>query len=914
MIIQHSDATGKYKIVQLTNPVSATTINMASVIYGAANLSSPGLFASKTGTTLLFKGLSAGDNIVLSATTNSVVISAEVPAVTGFTSTSEFNSYTGTTETRLDAIEADVTNLASISGWTASNGLTRTQNQVALGGTLTATTTIEQSNRALNFGTSSGSGTVKLQSGEARIYAQSNGGFPFVALEADTNNYIWFDNQNGGSFEINKGTTTTNGIKAIATFTRNEAGAVSTTVGAGASIRLEASSAYNYGELSYILTSLSPAQGKFRFNVRNGATDLNLVEFAQGTGTYFLSGATFGSSTRTNASTLVELSSTNKALLLSRLNTTNVATAANGMLVYSSNAASFKGYEAGSWRDFIYKSTSGTRLFGRYASTTGYTQEITIGSGLRLNSSTGVLSYTGASITDITATQGLTKVGNDIRLGGNISGSCVISVVPDGEYLTLQGAHSGLDLGNDINLATDNGMSIYAGGNLGISSAAGDNRAFTVSDFGSMSLTTYNSVGGNPTLVLNSTGIHATGAVFDFEDSTGVIASLGASDISLDAGNDSSTFYAYGNTAGLVSQDSSGTQVFAFILDEANIKLTGVPAGTTSKVLYYDTVNGYITHGNAPSGGAGLTNGDKGDITVAGSGSSLTIDAQAVTYAKIQNVTGSRLLGRYSATAGSAQEISVGSGLALNSGTGILSFTGGSSYLTTASFNSYSGTTATSIAAKADKFITTENVTGTTYTFVSGDNGKLKNFTHVSGCTATIPSGLTSGWYTNISRASTAGVVTLSAGGSVTLNAQGTALNYANTSASIFRTGQSGTIVSYSAFGSLTPLPVINKTFVIESPTSSEKIAGFWTTQAITMASITEVAAGTTPSVTYQIKYDSDFSAAGTNAVSRTVTSTTSNTVTNTTAIPAGRWVWITTSAASGTISQVAITLSYNLT
>lgn len=50
--------------------------------------------------------------------------------------------------------------------------------------------------------------------------------------------------------------------------------------------------------------------------------------------------------------------------------------------------------------------------------------------------------------------------------------------------------------------------------------------------------------------------------------------------------------------------------------------------------------------------------GDKGDITVSGTGGTWTIDAQAVTYAKIQNVTATdRLLGRSTAGAGTVEEI-----------------------------------------------------------------------------------------------------------------------------------------------------------------------------------------------------------------------------------------------------------------
>lgn len=75
-----------------------------------------------------------------------------------------------------------------------------------------------------------------------------------------------------------------------------------------------------------------------------------------------------------------------------------------------------------------------------------------------------------------------------------------------------------------------------------------------------------------------------------------------------------------------------------------------------------------LTFTQIGGGSGGVTDGDKGDITVSSSGATWTIDNDAVTYAKLQNVTSARLLGRTTAGSGDVEELTAGIGLSLASG------------------------------------------------------------------------------------------------------------------------------------------------------------------------------------------------------------------------------------------------------
>lgn len=118
--------------------------------------------------------------------------------------------------------------------------------------------------------------------------------------------------------------------------------------------------------------------------------------------------------------------------------------------------------------------------------------------------------------------------------------------------------------------------------------------------------------------------------------------------------------------------DADGTGNVITNIGASEVKpdiITGLTAETTiasdDVVMIYDTSATDLRKMSradfvAGLGGGGLTDGDKGDITVSASGATWTIDNDAVSYAKIQNVSATdKVLGRSTAGAGDIEEITL---------------------------------------------------------------------------------------------------------------------------------------------------------------------------------------------------------------------------------------------------------------
>ena len=153
-----------------------------------------------------------------------------------------------------------------------------------------------------------------------------------------------------------------------------------------------------------------------------------------------------------------------------------------------------------------------------------------------------------------------------------------------------------------------------------------------------------------------------------FEDDTGGAGTRTCELVYADGGTGSYGFtVSLPSISGIIivdagSQTISGNKTFSSYTDISGIAVPANPSAGTRR-LFVDSADDVLKV--RTSGGttvslesAAISDGDKGDITVSSSGTVWTIDNDAVTYAKIQNVSATdKLLGRSTSGAGDVEEI-----------------------------------------------------------------------------------------------------------------------------------------------------------------------------------------------------------------------------------------------------------------
>lgn len=138
---------------------------------------------------------------------------------------------------------------------------------------------------------------------------------------------------------------------------------------------------------------------------------------------------------------------------------------------------------------------------------------------------------------------------------------------------------------------------------------------------------------------------------------------------------------------------------------------------------------------------------------------------------------------------------------------------------------------------------------------------------------------------------------------------------------SIFINSADNKLTLKDSSGNLTPLidntsSIFNKTFTLESPTATEDFTIFRTDVDITVQEVVAVSTGTSPSTTYVLRHSTDRNVAGNLlTTSGTTTSTTTGNVATLSdaTIPANSWIWLETTAATGTDVKLTIDIRYTI-
>ena len=306
------------------------------------------------------------------------------------------------------------------------------------------------------------------------------------------------------------------------------------------------------------------------------------------------------------------------------------------------------------------------KLLGRNAGSTGAVQEITLGTNLSFSGTT--LNATGGgggggTVTSVQVsggTTGLTFSGGPITGSGTMTMSGTLAVANGGTGVTSSTGSGILVLNNFANL-TKPTISIQDS-DLSIIDDADNTKIakFQASGITTGTTRTYTLPNASGQLLIGGTTVTGSGGLTGGGDiSTNQVISVATNGITnaMLAQISTATFKGR-TTAGTGNvEDLTGTQATA-LLDAFTSSAKGLAPASGGGTTNYLRADGSWA---APPGSGGVSDGDKGDITVSGGGTSWTIDNDVVTYAKMQNVSANqRLLGRMSGAGGDVEELALG--------------------------------------------------------------------------------------------------------------------------------------------------------------------------------------------------------------------------------------------------------------
>ena len=333
----------------------------------------------------------------------------------------------------------------------------------------------------------------------------------------------------------------------------------------------------------------------------------------------------------------------------------------------------------------------------------------------------------------------------------------------------------------------------------------------------------------------------------------------------------------------------------------------------------------------------GLTDGDKGDITVSDSGSNWTLDAGVVDSTELAN---------FAVTTGK---------LAQNTVTldRMAKYTAGS-------LISYDGANDPQlIPVGTSGYVLTSNGVGTIPTFQPiGDLGGATNLSIVNRNTSTLDVASDTGTDATVPAVTTSLSGLMTGADKTKLDGIATSANnytHPNHTGDVTSTGDGATVIVNDAVsntklanmvqatikgrasGAGTGDPVdltatqvrtilnvengatadqtLSKTFTLETPTATDDITIFRTDVAITVVEVIAVSTGTTPNTTYQLKHGTNRNLAGTalttSASTTSITTGDIATLSGGGSVLADSWIWLETTVASGTGVTLSIDIRY---